>query len=119
MAVNKLVNALFATSRHPVIRPRRRHSALPQPSGLAPVALARRARPASIDAEAAAENQEALEQIEASITLSKERVEELKLEIEDMKGDRARQNAALIAAGAARQARRSRGRRARGAGSTR
>jgi len=42
--------------------------------------------------------QKALAEIEASISLSRERVEALKLDIEEMKGDRARQNAALIAA---------------------
>ncbi|MDP1732586.1 MAG: peptidoglycan DD-metalloendopeptidase family protein [Devosia sp.] len=46
----------------------------------------------------AAAEQKALVEIEASISLSKERVEALKLDIEEMKGDRARQNAALIAA---------------------
>lgn len=47
---------------------------------------------------AAAAEQQALAEIEASISLSKERVEALKRDIEEMKGDRARQNAALIAA---------------------
>ena len=42
--------------------------------------------------------QEALAEIEASISLSKERVDALKREVEEMQGDRARQNAALIAA---------------------
>ena len=50
------------------------------------------------DAAAAASSQTALEEIEASITISKDRAEELKLEIEEMKGDRSQQNAALIAA---------------------
>jgi len=39
-----------------------------------------------------------LEQIEASISLSRERSEELKREIAEMEGDRTKQNAALIAA---------------------
>lgn len=46
----------------------------------------------------AAAEQDALAEIEASISLSKDRVEALKLDIAEMKGDRARQNAALIAA---------------------
>jgi septal ring factor EnvC (AmiA/AmiB activator) len=43
--------------------------------------------------------QTALDEIENSITLTKERVEELKREIAELAGDRAKQNAALIAAG--------------------
>lgn len=42
--------------------------------------------------------QKALAEIEASITVSRERADALRKEIEDMKGDRAKQNAALIAA---------------------
>ena len=42
--------------------------------------------------------QQALSEIEASISLSAERAAALRQEIEDMQGDRARQNAALIAA---------------------
>ena len=42
--------------------------------------------------------QKALADIEASITVSKERADALKREIEAMQGDRSRQNAALIAA---------------------
>jgi septal ring factor EnvC (AmiA/AmiB activator) len=42
--------------------------------------------------------QKALTDVENSISLSKERADALKKEIEDMKGDRAKQNAALIAA---------------------
>lgn len=42
--------------------------------------------------------QKALADIEASITVSKERADALKREIEGMQGDRSRQNAALIAA---------------------
>jgi septal ring factor EnvC (AmiA/AmiB activator) len=41
----------------------------------------------------------ALAELEASISLSQERVNALKAEIEGMQGDRSRQNAALIAAG--------------------
>ena len=47
----------------------------------------------------AAAEAEALAEIEASISLSRERVEELQREIEAMQGDRARQSAELIAAG--------------------
>ena len=56
------------------------------------------APPAAGPAGAAAAEQQALAEIEASISLSKERVEALKRDIDEMQGDRARQNAALIAA---------------------
>ncbi len=56
------------------------------------------AEPLSAAEQALAEQQQALEAIEASITISRERAEALKNEIADMQGDRARQNAALIAA---------------------
>ena len=46
----------------------------------------------------AADQQKALTEIETSITISKERAAALKQEIEAMQGDRAKQNAALIAA---------------------
>lgn len=59
---------------------------------------AEQAAPAANAAIVAAAEQQALAEIEASISLSKERVEALKRDIEAMKGDRARQNAALIAA---------------------
>lgn len=55
------------------------------------------ASPASGDAVALAE-QQALAEIEASIGLSEERIATLKAEIAELEGDRARQNAALIAA---------------------
>ncbi len=45
-----------------------------------------------------AAQQKALADVEASISVSKERADALKKEIEDMQGDRAKQNAALIAA---------------------
>ena len=45
-----------------------------------------------------AAQQKALAEVEASISVSKERADALKKEIEDMKGDRSKQNAALIAA---------------------
>lgn len=58
---------------------------------------------ATVDAaaatQAAIDSQAALSAIEASISVSKDRAEELRLEIEEMRGDRSRQNAALIAAG--------------------
>ncbi len=54
--------------------------------------------PAEAAPSAAGEEQKALDAIESSISLSKERAEALKREIEEMRGDRARQNAALIAA---------------------
>jgi septal ring factor EnvC (AmiA/AmiB activator) len=50
-----------------------------------------------VDPEMAAQ-QQALEDIEASISVSNERAETLKREIADMQGDRNKQNAALIAA---------------------
>lgn len=50
-----------------------------------------------VDPEMAAQ-QQALSEIEASISLSKERADALKKEIADMQGDRTKQNAALIAA---------------------
>jgi septal ring factor EnvC (AmiA/AmiB activator) len=46
-----------------------------------------------------ANTQTALENIESSISVSRDKVEALKREIEAMNGDRAKQNAALIAAG--------------------
>ena len=54
---------------------------------------------APADPEMAAQ-QQALDQIEASISISKERADALKKEIVDMQGDRTKQNAALIAAAA-------------------
>ena len=47
---------------------------------------------------AMAEQQKALSEIEASISVTKERADALKKEIADMQGDRNKQNAALIAA---------------------
>lgn len=46
----------------------------------------------------AAEQQQQLQEIESTITLTNDRVAQLKQEIADMQGDRAQQNAALIAA---------------------
>jgi len=50
-------------------------------------------------AKAAAANQAALDQLEASMSVSKEQADKLRQEIAAMNGDRAKQNAALIAAG--------------------
>jgi len=47
----------------------------------------------------AAENQKALDALESSIGISQDKAAALRKEIDDMNGDRARQNAALIAAG--------------------
>ena len=71
-----------------------------RPGGDVPAAAplpAETAAPADQQAVAADEAQ-ALADIEASISLSQERVEALKRDIESMKGDRARQSAELIAA---------------------
>ncbi len=54
--------------------------------------------PTPVPANAAADELRRLEEIESSLTLSNDRVEQLKQEIEDMKGDQAQQSAALIAA---------------------
>jgi len=50
-------------------------------------------------AQQAAENQKALDALESSIGISQDKANALRKEIADMNGDRARQNAALIAAG--------------------
>ena len=79
------------------------------PTGTAPAATDLNLRP-SVDATAPAaaagpavdpamaEQQRALDEIEASISVSQERTDALKKEIADMQGDRTKQNAALIAA---------------------
>ena len=54
---------------------------------------------AAAAAQQAADNQKALDTLEASIGLSQQKIDNLKAEIANMNGDRARQNAALIAAG--------------------
>ncbi|WIJ25467.1 murein hydrolase activator EnvC family protein [Devosia sp. RR2S18] len=56
------------------------------------------ATPAASTAEDPAAAEASLDEIEASIGLSRERMEALRAEIAEMEGDRARQNAALIAA---------------------
>ena len=65
----------------------------PQPGGTAPAGESTQAAPGIAEAE-----QQQLSEVEASISLSADRVAALKQEIEAMQGDRARQNAALIAA---------------------
>jgi murein hydrolase activator len=72
-------------------------TAPPASPAVEPAANATPAAPQDPAADAAA-SQADLEAIEASITLSRERADELKREIADMEGDRTRQNAALIAA---------------------
>lgn len=56
------------------------------------------ATPAFDPNDPAAAEKQALAEIEATISLSQERVEALKREVAEMQGDRSRQNAALIAA---------------------
>ncbi|RUT30012.1 hypothetical protein EMQ25_11805 [Arsenicitalea aurantiaca] len=67
-------------------------------SGEAPPAAADMP-PINPDLDAIEANRARLSEIENSITLTTERAAELRAEIEDLQGDRARQNAALIAAG--------------------
>lgn len=55
--------------------------------------------PAALTPAPSTDSKSALAAIEASITVSREKAEALKREIADMQGDRAKQNAALIAAG--------------------
>jgi septal ring factor EnvC (AmiA/AmiB activator) len=55
--------------------------------------------PAALTPAAPTGSRSALEAIESSITVSREKADALKREIEGMQGDRAKQNAALIAAG--------------------
>lgn len=54
--------------------------------------------PAAAPAAEPAPTADDLEEVEASLTLSQERIDALKAEIAEMEGDRTRQNAALIAA---------------------
>ena len=65
----------------------------PAPETPAPAADRTPAEPQTVE-----EAQETLSEIERSITLSRERADELRGEIAEMEGDRTRQNAALIAA---------------------
>ena len=71
------------------------------PETTAPAAETPLAPPAdtSQDASARIDAEKALNEIEKSITLSKDKRDALKREIEELTGDRAKQNAALIAAG--------------------
>jgi septal ring factor EnvC (AmiA/AmiB activator) len=77
---------------------------VPNPTPLAPAFGAAAAAAASDPATAAAaqqaaDNQKALDTLEATIGLSQQKIDNLKAEIANMNGDRAKQNAALIAAG--------------------
>lgn len=65
------------------------------PASSEPAAAGAPSAPAGPDA---ATTQADLDAIESSITLSQERIDELKAEIAELEGDRTRQNAALIAA---------------------
>lgn len=71
--------------------------AVATPAGETPAATEAVAAPAEPSGPAAPTPAD-LEEIEASLTLSQERIDELKAEIAEMEGDRTRQNAALIAA---------------------
>lgn len=74
----------------------------PAPTETAPVTEATPAAettPPADGEETARSNAADLEEVEASLQLSRERIDALKAEIAEMEGDRTRQNAALIAAG--------------------
>jgi septal ring factor EnvC (AmiA/AmiB activator) len=71
-------------------------AAVPAPEDTVPAA---EAAPPADGEETARTNAADLEEVEASLQLSRERIDALKAEIADMEGDRTRQNAALIAAG--------------------
>lgn len=81
--------SLFAPASLPVAQT----ASPPLPAEAAPGGESTQAAPGVAEAE-----QQQLSELEASMTLSAERVAALKQEIADMQGDRARQNAALIAA---------------------
>ncbi|UYN98622.1 MAG: peptidoglycan DD-metalloendopeptidase family protein [Devosia sp.] len=66
----------------------------PLPEGAEPAP----AEAVTSDPEPAQSNASDLEEVEATLSLSRERIEALKAEIADMEGDRTQQNAALIAA---------------------
>ncbi|WP_051960803.1 murein hydrolase activator EnvC family protein [Devosia riboflavina] len=74
----------------------------PAPAETAPIteaAPAAETAPPADGEETARNNAADLEEVEASLQLSRERIDALKAEIAEMEGDRTRQNAALIAAG--------------------
>ncbi|KRA95611.1 hypothetical protein ASD83_18355 [Devosia sp. Root685] len=74
----------------------------PAPTPTAPVTTPTtpaEAVPLAEGEETARSNAADLEEVEASLQLSRERIDALKAEIAEMEGDRTRQNAALIAAG--------------------
>ena len=66
------------------------------PASVDPLAIA---PPKPVAPQTPQTGQAALDEIEKSIGVSKDRAEELRREIEEMNGDRSKQNAALIAAG--------------------
>ena len=71
----------------------------PAPAETAPAEPAPAAEPQGEAQDQAEDDPQAdLEAVEASLTLSRERIEALKAEIAEMEGDRTKQNAALIAA---------------------
>src|SRR5690606_16842614 len=70
----------------------------PAPAAEPPSDAAEATEAPATAAEIAEAERRALAELEASMSISTERVEALKREIEDMRGDRDRQNAALIAA---------------------
>lgn len=69
-------------------------AAVPAPDATTPADAAPEAEPETATSSAAD-----LAEVEASLQLSRERIDALKAEIAEMEGDRTRQNAALIAAG--------------------
>lgn len=85
---------LLAQTEPPATPAETTPAATPAPATEAPAAPAATETPAGPVVPTTAD----LEEIEASLTLSQERIEELKAEIAEMEGDRTRQNAALIAA---------------------
>ncbi|WDR04726.1 peptidoglycan DD-metalloendopeptidase family protein [Devosia rhodophyticola] len=90
------------TSSETETTPSANEPALPTEENAAPSDAASEnaeAQPNQTSSQTEAEREDALEQVEKSISLSQDRVDALKREIADMEGDRTRQNAALIAAG--------------------
>jgi septal ring factor EnvC (AmiA/AmiB activator) len=69
------------------------------PSPSAPAATPNAAAAPADAAHATDDSQAELNAVEASISISKDRADQLRHEIDEMSGDRAKQNAALIAAG--------------------
>ncbi|WP_062630647.1 peptidoglycan DD-metalloendopeptidase family protein [Devosia sp. Leaf64] len=72
----------------------------PAPTSEAPAATPSAADPAApAEPDTATSSAADLAEVEATLQLSRERIDELKAEIAEMEGDRTKQNAALIAAG--------------------